>query len=101
VDPDRAPATEQRRADVDGLLVPDAEPGRTRLSWLGVGPTSATPAAVKAEPEKLAYLRRIDAHTLDLSATAAQAAPIQPPRRGPRCARGTASRTTLSRRRAQ
>lgn len=64
--------TEQRRADLDGLLVPDPELGRTRLSWLGVGPTSATPAAVKAELEKLAYLRRIDAHTLDLSVLPAE-----------------------------
>jgi hypothetical protein len=38
----------------------------------GVGPTSATPAAVKAELEKLAYLRRIDAHTLDLSVLPAE-----------------------------
>jgi len=28
---------------------------------------SATPAAVKAELDKLAYLRRLDAHALDLS----------------------------------
>jgi hypothetical protein len=41
--------------------------GRTRLAWLGAGPVSATPAAVKAELDKLAYLRRLDAHTLDLS----------------------------------
>ena len=37
-----------------------------------MGPTSATPAAVKAELEKLAYLRRIDAHTLDLSVLPAE-----------------------------
>jgi len=32
-----------------------------------VGPTSSSPAAVKTELEKLAYLRRLDAHTMDLS----------------------------------
>ena len=41
--------------------------GRTRLAWLGTGPVAATPAAVKAELEKLTYLRQLDAHTLDLS----------------------------------
>lgn len=51
---------------VDPLL------GRTRLAWLGIGPTQATPGAVKAELEKLAYLRRLDAHTLDLSALPAE-----------------------------
>lgn len=58
---------EQRRAELDLLLVPDAYLGRTPLAWLGTGPTSASPAAVKGELEKLAYLRRLDAHTLDLS----------------------------------
>lgn len=38
------------------------------MAWLGIGPTQATPAAVKVELEKLAYLRRLDAHTVDLSA---------------------------------
>jgi hypothetical protein len=41
--------------------------GRTRLTWLGTGPTSATPAAVKDELGKLAFLRGMDAHTIDLS----------------------------------
>lgn len=58
---------ERRRAELDLLLVPDAYLGRTPLAWLGIGPTSATPAAVKGELEKLTYLRRLDAHTLDLS----------------------------------
>ncbi|MGH3528995.1 MAG: DUF4158 domain-containing protein [Pseudonocardiaceae bacterium] len=56
-----------RRAELDALLVVDGELGRTRLAWLGAGPTSATPAAVKAELEKLAHLRRLDADTVDLS----------------------------------
>nr|WP_243706298.1 DUF4158 domain-containing protein [Micromonospora sp. KC721] len=59
--------TDRRCAELDLLLVPDAYRGRTPLAWLGVGPTSSSPAAVKTELEKLAYLRRLDAHTLDLS----------------------------------
>lgn len=59
--------TDRRCAELDLLLVPDANLGRTPLAWLGVGPTSSSPAAVRAELEKLAYLRRLDAHTLDLS----------------------------------
>lgn len=43
-----------------------------RLAWLGTGPTSPTPAAVKGELEKLAYLRGMDAHTLDLSVLPAE-----------------------------
>ncbi len=41
-------------------------PGRTRLSWLGTGPVAATPASVKGELEKLAFLRGLDADPLDL-----------------------------------
>jgi hypothetical protein len=59
--------TDRLRDDLDGLLVVDAVLGRTRLAWLGVGPTSSSPAAVKGELEKLAFLRRMDAHSLDLS----------------------------------
>ena len=59
--------TDRRRVELDLLLVSDAYLGRTPLAWLGVGPTSSSPAAVKAELEKLAYLRRLDAHALDLS----------------------------------
>lgn len=48
---------EQRRAELDGLLVVvDPYLGRTPLAWLGSGPTQASPAAVKGELEKLAYL---------------------------------------------
>jgi hypothetical protein len=63
---------EQRRAELDGLLVVDPLLGRTRLAWLNTGPTQATPAAVKGELEKLAYLPRLDAHTLDLSVLPAE-----------------------------
>jgi hypothetical protein len=47
----------RRRAELDELLVVDPVLGRTRLAWLGVGPTQATPHAVKGELEKLAHLR--------------------------------------------
>lgn len=57
----------QRRTELDTLLEVDPELGRTPLNWLGVGPTNASPAAVKAEVDKLGFLRRLDAHTLDLS----------------------------------
>jgi len=63
---------ERRRAELDGLLVVDPYLGRTPLAWLGIGPTHASPAAVKGELEKLAYLRRLDAHTLDLSVLPAE-----------------------------
>ncbi len=59
--------TDRHRAELDLLLVPDALLGRSALAWLGIGATSSTPAAVKAELEKLTYLRRLDAHTLGLS----------------------------------
>jgi hypothetical protein len=37
------------RGELDGMLVPDPLLGRTRLAWLGTGPTSSAPAAVKGE----------------------------------------------------
>jgi hypothetical protein len=54
------------------MLVPDPLLGRTRPAWLGTGPVSSTPAAVKGELDKLAYLRGMDAHTLDLSVLPAE-----------------------------
>jgi Domain of unknown function (DUF4158) len=57
----------RRRAELDGLLVVDPFLGMTRLTWLGRGPTQATAGAVRTELEKLAYLRGMDAHTMDLS----------------------------------
>ena len=59
--------TERRRAELDRMLAVDPVLGRIRLTWLGTGPVAATPASVKAELEKLAYLRGMDADTLDLS----------------------------------
>ena len=59
-------------AELDGMLAVDPVLGRARLSWLGTGPVSSTPAAVKGELEKLAFLRGIDADTLDLSVLPAE-----------------------------
>jgi hypothetical protein len=56
---------ERRRAELDLLPVPDALLGGTPLAWLRVGPTSSSPAAVKDELEKLAYLRRGGAVTVN------------------------------------
>jgi Domain of unknown function (DUF4158)/Transposase domain (DUF772) len=61
-----------RRAELDALLVVDASLGRTRLAWLGAGPTTSSPTATKAELAKLAFLRGMDAHTLDVSMLPAQ-----------------------------
>jgi len=62
----------RRRAELDELLVVDPLLGRTRLAWLGIGPTQATPQAVKSELEKLAYLCGLDAHAWDLSGLPAE-----------------------------
>jgi hypothetical protein len=64
--------TPHRKAELDALLAVDPVLGRTRLTWLDAGPTSATPAAVKDELEKLAFLRGMDAHTIDLSVLPAE-----------------------------
>jgi hypothetical protein len=64
--------TGRRCAELDGMLEVDPVLGRTRLSWLGNGPVAATPGAVKGELEKLAYLRGMDADTLDLSVLPAE-----------------------------
>ena len=62
----------RRQAELDEMLTVDPVLGRTRLSWLGTGPVAATPPAVKDELEKLAYLRGLDADTLDLSVLPAE-----------------------------
>jgi hypothetical protein len=64
--------TDQRCADLDNLLVNDPAIGTTRLRWLATGPVEAAPAAVKAEVAKFAFLRGLDAHTLDLSVLPAE-----------------------------
>jgi len=64
--------TPGRCAALDELLAVDPMIGMTRLSWLGKGPVEASPAAVKVEVAKLAFLRGLDAHTLDLSGLPAE-----------------------------
>ena len=64
--------TPRRQAELDALLTIDPVLGRTRLAWLGTGPAAATPAAVKDELEKLAFLRGMDADMLNLSALPAE-----------------------------
>jgi len=64
--------TPARCAALDELLAVDPTIGMTRLSWLGKGPVEASPAAVKVEVAKLAFLRGLDAHTLDLSGLPAE-----------------------------
>jgi len=55
------------RSELDGLLVVDPDLGSTRLHWLRTGPTRPSPAAVKAELAKYAFLRGLDADALDVS----------------------------------
>ncbi|GAA2788511.1 hypothetical protein [Saccharopolyspora taberi] len=59
--------TDQRRSEMDGLLV--VEPGVTtsRLTWLYPGMTIASSTSIRAELGKLRHLRGLDAHVLDLS----------------------------------
>jgi hypothetical protein len=56
-----------RPRQLDGLLDVDPDLGITRLAWLRRGATAATPEVLKAELDKLEYLRRHSADTLDLS----------------------------------
>ena len=42
------------------------------MHWLGHGATAASPAAVKAEIDKLTFLRALEAHVMDLSAIPAE-----------------------------
>ncbi len=41
-----------RRAELDGLLVVDTALGSTPLAWLNVGPSTSSPAAVKAQESR-------------------------------------------------
>jgi TnpA family transposase len=59
--------TGERTAELDGLLVYDAGLKMTRLAWLTKPPTDPTASGVRAELEKLAFLRGLDAHRLDVS----------------------------------
>jgi len=59
--------TGQRCSDLGRLLASDAGLGMTRLAWLTRPAVEATASAVLTSVGKLAYLRNLDAHALDLS----------------------------------
>ncbi|MGW5691186.1 Tn3 family transposase [Streptomyces asiaticus] len=58
--------------ELDGLLTVDSSIGMTRLNWLSKGATGDSANAVKAELDKLAFLRGLDARTLDLTGLPAE-----------------------------
>lgn len=60
--------TEDRCAGLDKLVETEAGRGTAPLVWLGQGAVSSSPEAIKAEAAKLAYLRKLSADQLDLSA---------------------------------
>lgn len=64
--------TPQRCAELDGLLTVDVSIGMSRLRWLATGPVEASATAVKAEVEKLGFLRSLGADTLDMSVLPAE-----------------------------
>nr|WP_232328072.1 Tn3 family transposase [Kibdelosporangium sp. MJ126-NF4]CEL16561.1 Mobile element protein [Kibdelosporangium sp. MJ126-NF4] len=64
--------TDVRCAALDGLLVVDPELKTSRLRWLSTGPVEASPSAVRAEVEKLEFLRSLGADKLDLSVLPAE-----------------------------
>jgi len=68
--------SDRRRAELDNLVVVDTLLGCAPLAWLGVAPASLSPAAVRADSEKLAFLRGVDAHTLDRTIFAKPAAAV-------------------------
>ncbi|MEV0106750.1 Tn3 family transposase [Nocardia sp. NPDC050799] len=64
--------TPARCAELDALLAVDASLGVSRLRWLSTGPVEASAAAVRAEVDKLAFLRGLGADRLDLSVLPAE-----------------------------
>ncbi|WP_241999420.1 MULTISPECIES: DUF4158 domain-containing protein [Kribbella] len=66
------PFTAELIAELDRLLVYDADLGMTRVAWLLRRAVEASANAVKTAIEKLLYLRGMDAHLLDLSVLAAE-----------------------------
>nr|WP_233463198.1 hypothetical protein [Nocardia gipuzkoensis] len=59
-------------AQLDGLLVDDASIGMSPLRWLSTGPAEASATAVRAEVEKLGFLRGLGADTVDMSVLPAE-----------------------------
>ncbi len=64
--------TAERCAQLDGLLVNDASIGMSRLRWLSTGPVEASASAVRAEVDKLGFLRGLGADELDMSVLPAE-----------------------------
>ncbi|WSY58331.1 DUF4158 domain-containing protein [Nocardia sp. NBC_00881] len=64
--------TPPRCGELDALLVTDASLGISRLRWLSTGPVEASAAAVRAEVDKLAFLRGLGADRLDMSVLPAE-----------------------------
>ncbi len=60
--------TEELRARLDQILVPDTTIKRTPLVWLRQGAVSFSPAAIVGEIEKLSYVRYLGVEGWDLSA---------------------------------
>ncbi len=64
--------TPARCAELDALLTTDVSLGVSRLRWLSTGPVEASAAAVRAEVDKLAFLRGLGADRLDMSVLPAE-----------------------------
>lgn len=64
--------TSERCAELDALLAIDASIGTSRVRWLSTGPVEASAKAVKAEVDKLGFLRGLGADTLDMSVLPAE-----------------------------
>jgi hypothetical protein len=60
--------TEELRARLDQVLVPDTTIKRTPLVWLRQGAVSFSPAAIVGEIEKLSYVRSLGVEHWDVSA---------------------------------
>ncbi|WSY62503.1 DUF4158 domain-containing protein [Nocardia sp. NBC_00881] len=64
--------TPERCVELDALLVTDPSLGVSRVRWLSTGPVEASAQAVKAEVEKLGFLRGLGADRLDMSVLPAE-----------------------------
>jgi TnpA family transposase len=60
--------TQELRASLDQILVPDATIKRTPLVWLRQGAVSFSPTAIVGEIEKLSYVRALGVEHWDLGA---------------------------------
>ncbi|HJP80212.1 MAG TPA: Tn3 family transposase [Pseudonocardiaceae bacterium] len=59
--------TERRLTDMSSVLEVAPEMPVSRLTWLHRGATSYSPSAIRAEVDKVLFLRGLDVDTLDLS----------------------------------